>query len=461
MKFREFRKTTGRNLRPYVWKIKTENDKVIIRWGLLDGATQETTDIPGDCGVKGHINYQTPEQYALFCMNREIRGKIESGYVEYINGKPLADVVNVLSFDKKIPKNLTFYKPKTKITNELLKKIKNKIWTLKRDGEMHIAVLDDDNWEIYSRRIDIVTKKFPHIIESLKFLNLPNRTILLGEMVLLKDNGGDDKAISSICRSDIDLALSYQGFSPFPKNKKREKVLGRTSFYVFDIAFYNGHDLIKNKTVKDRLLLIKNIFSILDPTLSLNSGINKSLNSHIIENKKRDNLIKKYNIGPLKIFKTDESNDIELAKKLKIEGFVLLDLDAKYGDKAYSFDGTAQRPNGIWKRKPKYEEEFIIVGMTDGSGKNRGKLKAFIIEQIHPKTGERISCGKCGGGMTDSEREEFWKKRECLIGKTIKIEFDSRQPPRDGSYALRFPVYVKFSDKIPEECISQYLEEYV
>jgi len=42
---------------------------------------------------------------------------------------------------------------------------------------------------------------------------------------------------------------------------------------------------------------------------------------------------------------------------------------------------------------------------------------------------------------------------------TIKVEFDSRQPAKDGSYALRFPVFKGFSDKKPEECVAQGLEE--
>ena len=144
MKFREFRKSTGRSSRQNVWFIGVEGDTVITRWGLLDGAIQETKDVPGSCGVEGHADYQTPEQYAVFCMERDIRKKKETGYVEYINGKPTETVANSIDFSKPLPKNLTFCKPKTSISDKKLSQVKNPIWTQKRDGMMHVAVKTDN-----------------------------------------------------------------------------------------------------------------------------------------------------------------------------------------------------------------------------------------------------------------------------------------------------------------------------
>ncbi len=442
---REFRKTTGRNLRPNIWYIEVNGDTVITRWGLLDGAIQETRDIPGSCGVLGHADYQTPEEYAVFCMERDIRKKKETGYIEYINCKPTEKVINFIDFSKPLPKNLTFCKPKTSISDKKLSAIKHPIWTQKRDGMMHVAV-KTDKWEIYSRRMDLATEKFPHIIHSLNLLKVPNNTILLGEIVLLEDGIDNFKAVSRICRSDPDLALSYQGL------KKGNIKIGLAKFYVFDIAFYGGEDLIRNKTVGSRIRKLRDIFYQFG-NLKIGMGFLSTLETHKKENKIRENMLKKYHIAPLKIFKTSPQADLELAKKIKAEGFVVVDGDAIYGDKGYSFDGKAQRPNGVWKRKPKYEDEFIIVDIYEGSGRNRGKLGGFVLEQYHQD--KRISCGKCGGGFTDEHRIEFWDNKKSYIGKTAKIEFDSRQPPKDGAYAVRFPVFKGWSDKTPEECVAQ------
>lgn len=459
---REFRKETGRNARPEVWRIgidPKDSTTYIVRWGLLDGAMQETSDTPGPCGNEDHSDYQSAEEYAKFCVDREIRKKKEQGYVEYVDGKATEKAATSVDFNKPLPKNLCFYKPKKKISDKNLKKLEDKsrvVWTLKRDGMMHIVVKRNGEIEIYSRRMDLVTEKFPHIVESIKKLELPNNTILLGEMCLIKDNGSDDfEGVSRICRSDPDLSLAYQGLGDFPKRKKGEKILGKICYYVFDIAFYDGQDLIGTQPTRNRLTLIKSLFRRIDKRLRVKTGLASDGDEMMRESTLREAMLRIHSLGPVKIYCTTTGDDLELAKKLAAEGFVALDADMCYGDKAYSFDGKAQRPDGIWKRKPKYEDEFVITSIYEGTGRNRSKLGGFTLKQVHPKTEEWIDCGKCGGGFSDAQREEFWAEGDDLIDKTIKVEFDSRQPLKNGVYALRFPVFKGFADKAPEECIAQ------
>lgn len=459
---REFRKITGRTSRPIVWQIgidPKDPTTYVVRWGLENGAMQETRDTPGTCGKKGHANYQTAKEYVKFCIDREIRKKTEQGFVEYKNGEALTKAASKIDFSKSLPKNLCFYKPKKEISDKALKELEESnraVWTLKRDGMMHIVVKRMDNIEIYSRRMDLVTEKFPHIVESAELLDLPNDTILLGEMCFLKDDGSESFLNTSrICRSDPDLALAYQGFSEFPKRKKDESVLGKVSYYVFDIAFFQGIDLISTISIKERLVMLRELFKRLDQNLSIGTGRFANVKQLFAESKLREKMLREYHIAPLKIYKTDAGNDLELAKRLRAEGFVVLDVDTCYGNKAYSFDGKAQRPEGIWKRKPKYEDEFVIVDFYSGTGRNRGRLGGFFIKQLHPDTGKWIDCGKCGGGFKDNDREGFWQEGKKLIGQTIKIEFDSRQPPKDGIYSLRFPEFKGMADKEPSECFAQ------
>jgi ATP-dependent DNA ligase len=459
---REFRKTTGRSVRPLVWRIgvdPTDPEAYVVRWGVLNGAMQETKDIPGACGVEGHADYQTAEEYVDFCIDREIRKKNEQGYIEYIDGEPVGKVACDIDFAEPLPKNLCFFKPKKEISDKKLKKLDAEgkiVWTLKRDGMMHISVKRQGTWEIYSRRIDLVTDHYPHVVESLETLDLPDNTILLGEMCLLNDDGSDNfLGISSICRSKTDLALAYQGLADFPKRKKDKKVLDKVCYYVFDIAFYNGADLISNETTLRRLIILKEIFEKLDKRLRVNTGRKATKELIIKESKLRESMLRKHFIAPVKIYYTSAEDDLELAKSLRAEGFVALDVTAKYGDRAYSFDGKAQRPSGIWKRKPSYEDEFIITGWYKGTGRNRDRLGGFTIAQYHPDTGELLDCGKCGGGLSDKQREEFFESGDKMINQTIKIEFDSRQPPNGDVHALRFPEYKGHADKSIDECIAQ------
>jgi len=464
--FREFHKETGRNARANIWFIGIDQDDpevVVTKWGLLGGALQETRDRPGPCGTEGNADFQDARKYAIFCMDRDIRKKKEHGYVEWINGKPISEVAVSINFTKPLPKNLSFFKPQTEIDEKKLAKLHSAgraIWTLKRDGMMHVAVRSGGKWEIYSRRMDVATSRFPHIIESLDRLGLDDNTILLGEMTLLKMDGRDDfKGTSRICRSDTDLALAYQGLGPFPNGYVGSPVLGKISYYVFDIAFTGGQDNITGMEVGKRLELLRNIFSRFDPQLSVNAtGLGLNQKELMAESKKRERMLRTHHVAPLKIFSVSPDTDLDTARELRVEGFVVLDSKATYGDKAYSFDGKAQRPNGIWKRKPKLEEEFIVVDMYEGTGRNMGKMGGLYLEQIHPETGKRIGCGKCGGGFTDEQRSQFWISR-VLVGATVKVEFDSRQQGKDGAYALRFPVYKGLSDKTQNECIAQYFSD--
>jgi len=460
---REFRKVTGRNKRPQIWfiGITPKNPaSYTVKWGMLDGAMQTTSDTPGSCGVKGHADYQTPEEYVVFCMEREIRKKEEEGYVEYVNGEPTKEVATAIDFNKPLPKNFCFYKPQKDITEKKLAElVKNKkaIWTVKRDGMMHVAVKTKGLWEIYTRRMDLVTEKFPHIVVALHKLDMPNNSILLGEMVFLKADRKDDFVNTSrICRSDIDLALAYQGLGEFPKSHKERSVIGKMRYYVFDIAYFDGKDMISSTNAGNRFTLLSSCFSRI-VKLGITTGIGASEKEMNTERVIRSNMLWEEYIAPLQIVHTNPSEDIDLAKATGIEGFVIVDTSISYGDKAYSFDGKPQRPNGIWKRKPKWDEEFIISDTYEGSGRNMNKLGGFLIKQVHPDTGEFIDCGKCGGGLSDEQREDFWSKSKKLINKTIKVEFDSRQPPKDGSFALRFPVFKGFADKSVEECIAQFL----
>lgn len=455
---REFRKTTGRNSRPQVWKIWIDENNpssYIIEWGLLNGAKQKTSDTPGSCGVVGHSDYKSSEQYVKLCINREIKKKVEQGYIEYINGEALSEVCSSINFNK-LPKNLCFYKPKKEIKLKDLQELESQnraVWTLKHDGMMHIIVKNGPVY-IYSRGMDIVTEKFPHIVESVNNLNLPNGTILLGEICLLLDGDRDNfNGVSKICRSDSDLALAYQGLSNFPKRKKNEKILGKTCYYVFDVAFYDGKDLISNEPVINRLILLRKIFSKFNK-LFINTGRKATFKELKMENKNRTLMLRNNYIAPLKIYRTNSDNDINLAKEIKSEGFVIVDVDMCYGNRAYSFDGKAQRPKGIWKRKPKYEQEFFITSIYEGTGRNRKKLGGICISQFN-LNGEVINCGKCGCGFDDNDRIELWKNKRELINKTVKIEFDSRQPDNKGKYSLRFPVFIGFADKNIRECIME------
>ena len=80
--------------------------------------------------------------------------------------------------------------------------------------------------------------------------------------------------------------------------------------------------------------------------------------------------------------------------------------------------------------------DLEVIDLYEGSGKNAGKLGGFTIRLPNGET-----CN-CGGGLTDIQRNEFWKNKNAMIGKIIEVKFQEKT--KDGS--LRFPVFIKVRD---------------
>jgi hypothetical protein len=122
----------------------------------------------------------------------------------------------------------------------------------------------------------------------------------------------------------------------------------------------------------------------------------------------------------------------------------------------FTFNGKAYRPNILWKSKPKYEDDFIVRfdpdnGIGDyGNGKNKSKIKNVQIYQLD-KNGKEVCLGKCGGGLSDEQRDFYTNTK--LFPRVWRIEYDSVQP---GTGALRFPVFnsdrTLSGDKSIDEC---------
>ena len=100
------------------------------------------------------------------------------------------------------------------------------------------------------------------------------------------------------------------------------------------------------------------------------------------------------------------------------------------------FNGTYEfkRTYSWQKMKPEQSEDLEILRVEPGTGKYAKILGAIICKL---PDGNEVNCGS---GFTDEEREEFWKKRNELIGQIAEIKYQEKT--KDGS--LRFPVFVKF-----------------
>jgi len=123
------------------------------------------------------------------------------------------------------------------------------------------------------------------------------------------------------------------------------------------------------------------------------------------------------------------------------EGIMVKDPEAPYETK---------RTFAWLKIKPFIEISLKIVGWEEGTGKNVGKLGAWIMEGTDD---DKFIRTNCGGGFSDKEREEFWRDREKYMGFIGEVRCDVLTLERNSTdvWSARFPRWKGFRGTEPGE----------
>lgn len=114
------------------------------------------------------------------------------------------------------------------------------------------------------------------------------------------------------------------------------------------------------------------------------------------------------------------------------EGIMIKDLDAPY---------ECKRTSSWLKQKPFIEVSLAVTAVEEGTGRNQGKLGAFICEGKDDGKNIRVNVGS---GFTDSDRDSYWSAKSKVIGQIVEVRADAVTQNQDGSYSLRFPRFLKF-----------------
>ena len=115
---------------------------------------------------------------------------------------------------------------------------------------------------------------------------------------------------------------------------------------------------------------------------------------------------------------------------------LMLNRDSKYYRK---------RHNGILKIKRFYTVDLRVISVEAGAGRLAGKLGAFVVDY----KGNTLNVGS---GMTDEQREEFWRIREELTGRVIEVKYkEVSSDKKTGLCSLQFPIFVSLREEGKEE----------
>jgi DNA ligase-1 len=106
---------------------------------------------------------------------------------------------------------------------------------------------------------------------------------------------------------------------------------------------------------------------------------------------------------------------------------LMLNRDSKY---------ACKRHNGILKVKRFYTVDLKVTAVEEGSGRNTGRLGAFVVDY----KGNTLNVGS---GMSDEQREDFWKRREEMPGRVIEVKYkEESSDKKTGLLSLQFPIFV-------------------
>lgn len=212
-------------------------------------------------------------------------------------------------------------------------------YEVKFDGYRLLARIDGKDIRLFTRNGHDWTSKLKPLKRELATLNL-DKAWLDGEIVVVsKDGSTDFQALQNAFDSERTEAIQY---------------------FVFDLPYFDGHDLRKVPLVERRALL-RRLFE--ERNVSAQLRFSES-----------------FEAGPDEI--------LSAACRLRLEGLIGKQLNAPY---------VSSRSSSWIKLKCTERQEFVIGGYTEPKG-TRSELGALLLG-VHDEHGRLVYAGKVGTGF--------------------------------------------------------------
>ena len=156
-------------------------------------------------------------------------------------------------------------------------------------------------------------------------------------------------------------------------------------------------------------------------------------------------------------------DDFDFGPNISRVEYVMMNLSEEDGQKQFAdynklcidkgFEGIMVKPitgvyeckrSSLWlKVKPFIEVSLTVKAVEEGTGRNVGKLGALIVEGTDM---DKFIKTNVGSGLSDENRDEFWKHRDKLIGQVVEVRADAITQNQDSKdeWSLRFPRFLRF-----------------
>ncbi len=302
---------------------------------------------------------------------------------------------------------------KAESIEEVLGKITPAAFEIKYDGARLQIHKKGGDIELFTRRLERVTKQFPEIVSAARDNIKASTAIVEGELVAVHSKRDRNPR-------------PFQDLSKRIKRKYRIKELVEripVEVNLFDIVFHEERNLMDER-FGDRRELLEKI-------------INKTDSFRLSEYLVTSNL-------------KEAGEFYQKAIKMGHEGVMVKNPGAPYQ--------PGSRVGYMYKIKQVMETlDLAVVGATWGEGRRAHWMSSFLLALRDEDTGEFLTVGRMATGLTDEQFREVTSLLKPLIvvesGKEIEIKpaivlevaYDEIQksPTYESGYALRFPRLVR------------------
>lgn len=125
---------------------------------------------------------------------------------------------------------------------------------------------------------------------------------------------------------------------------------------------------------------------------------------------------------------------LDYAEQNDWEG-VILNLDTQY---------ECKRTKNLIKVKKFYTYDLEVVGVEEGTGRNKGTLGALVVKY-------KDNTVNVGSGFTDEERSYYWDNKDKIIGRVIEVKYkEITTDKKTGLESFQFPVYIRLREQEKE-----------
>jgi len=225
------------------------------------------------------------------------------------------------------------------------------VYEVKWDGYRALAYINEGQVEIFSRNKKSFNDKFYPIPQILKAWNF--NAVLDGEIIVLNEKGVSNFNALQNWRSEADGELVY---------------------YVFDILWYEGKNLM-SLPLSQRQEILQKVLPLDDDRVRIS-----------------------------KVFHASGTEFYNAAAKMGLEGII-----AKKSDSSYSPDFRSKE----WlKIKVNKRQEVVIAGFTRNEGTSK-KFSSLLLGVF--ENGQLHYAGKVGTGFSDKLQKEMMQQFEPLI----------------------------------------------